>query len=70
MAALKRTAEAIWRGDLKSGKGQISATSGVLKDTPYSFATRFFELPWHKSRRTDCRCPCCLLQHGICVHAE
>lgn len=45
MAALKRTAEAVWRGDLKSGKGEISATSGVLKDTPYSFATRFENSP-------------------------
>ncbi|MFH7024688.1 MAG: OsmC family protein [Heteroscytonema crispum UTEX LB 1556] len=45
MAALKRTADAVWRGDLKSGKGEISATSGVLKDTPYSFATRFENSP-------------------------
>ncbi|MDH5628395.1 MAG: OsmC family peroxiredoxin, partial [Candidatus Krumholzibacteria bacterium] len=30
-----------WHGDLKSGKGSIGATSGVLKDTPFTFATRF-----------------------------
>lgn len=45
MADLKRTAKAVWNGDLKSGKGEINATSGVLKDTPYSFATRFENSP-------------------------
>jgi lipoyl-dependent peroxiredoxin len=38
---MKRTASAVWRGDLKQGKGTISTASGVLKDTQYSFATRF-----------------------------
>lgn len=38
---MKRKASAIWRGDLKSGKGNISTDSGVLKDTQYSFSTRF-----------------------------
>jgi lipoyl-dependent peroxiredoxin len=38
---MKRKASAIWRGDLKSGKGSISSDSGVLKDTQYSFSTRF-----------------------------
>jgi len=41
MADITRSAKAIWSGDLKGGKGKISATSSVLKDTPYSFATRF-----------------------------
>ena len=31
----------MWRGDLKGGKGSISTESGVLKDTQYSFSTRF-----------------------------
>jgi len=38
---MKRKASAIWRGDLKSGKGSISTESGVLKETQYSFSTRF-----------------------------
>jgi lipoyl-dependent peroxiredoxin len=38
---MKRKASAIWRGDLKSGKGVISTDSGVLKETQYSFSTRF-----------------------------
>lgn len=41
MAAILRTANGTWHGDLKSGKGSIDATSGVLKDVPFSFATRF-----------------------------
>ena len=40
---MKRTASAQWRGDLKSGKGTVSASSGVLSNTPYSFQTRFEE---------------------------
>ena len=38
---MKRSASAIWRGNLKEGKGSISTESGVLKDTQYSFCTRF-----------------------------
>lgn len=38
---MKRKASAIWRGNLKEGKGTISSDSGVLSDTQYSFATRF-----------------------------
>jgi osmotically inducible protein OsmC len=38
---MKRTASAEWRGDLKSGAGNISTASGVLSTTPYSFHTRF-----------------------------
>jgi osmotically inducible protein OsmC len=41
MAAILRTATGTWHGDLKAGKGSIDATSGVLSQTPYSFATRF-----------------------------
>lgn len=40
---MKRTANAQWRGDLKSGSGTISSASGVLAATPYSFHTRFEE---------------------------
>ena len=38
---MKRKASAVWKGDLKSGKGTISSDSGVLADTQYSFSTRF-----------------------------
>ena len=38
---MKRKASAIWRGGLKDGKGAISTESGVLKETQYSFSTRF-----------------------------
>ncbi|MDQ3754833.1 MAG: OsmC family protein [Acidobacteriota bacterium] len=40
---MKRTASAVWQGGLKDGKGTISTASGVLKDTQYSFSTRFEE---------------------------
>jgi len=38
---MKRKASAVWQGDLKNGKGSISTDSGVLKETQYSFSTRF-----------------------------
>lgn len=38
---MKRTGSAVWQGDLKSGKGTLSSASGVLKETQYSFSTRF-----------------------------
>jgi len=38
---MKRTASAVWQGDLKTGKGTISSQSGVLKETQYSFTSRF-----------------------------
>jgi lipoyl-dependent peroxiredoxin len=38
---MKRTASASWRGDLKQGKGTLATQSGTLRDTAYSFATRF-----------------------------
>ncbi len=41
MADIQRRAQAIWKGDLKGGKGEISGTSGVLKGAAYTFATRF-----------------------------
>src|SRR6188768_2111804 len=36
-----RNASAEWNGGLKDGSGKISTDSGVLKDTQYSFSTRF-----------------------------
>ena len=38
---MKRNATAVWKGGLKDGKGSISSESGVLKETQYSFGTRF-----------------------------
>jgi len=38
---MKRTASAHWAGGLKDGKGTVSTQSGVLKNTQYSFSTRF-----------------------------
>jgi lipoyl-dependent peroxiredoxin len=38
---MKRTATAAWTGGLKDGKGSLTTQSGVLQDTPYSFAKRF-----------------------------
>ena len=38
---MKRSANAVWTGDLRNGKGTISTESGVLSETPYSFKTRF-----------------------------
>lgn len=38
---MKRKGSAMWSGDLKSGQGTLSTDSGVLRDTQYSFATRF-----------------------------
>ena len=42
---MQRKASAIWKGGLKDGKGSISAPSGVLNNTPYSFTTRFENAP-------------------------
>lgn len=38
---MKRHASAVWSGDLKSGKGTVSAQSGALSNNPYSFHARF-----------------------------
>ena len=40
---MDRKATAVWQGGLKDGKGIISTASGVLKDTQYSFTSRFEE---------------------------
>src|SRR6202008_3428297 len=38
---MERTASAVWNGGLKDGKGHISTQSGALKETQYSFSSRF-----------------------------
>jgi len=40
-----RSANAVWKGDLKSGTGTISAPSGVLSEAAFTFATRFENRP-------------------------
>ena len=42
---MQRKASAVWKGGLKDGKGTVSSASGVLKNTPYSFSTRFEDQP-------------------------
>lgn len=42
---MKKTASAVWKGDLKTGLGSISTETGVLKDAPYGFKARFEDGP-------------------------
>jgi osmotically inducible protein OsmC len=42
---MKRKASAEWKGGLKDGKGTLSSDSRVLSGTPYSFSTRFEDVP-------------------------
>ena len=38
---MQRKASARWQGSTKEGSGTLSAQSGTLRDTPYSFKARF-----------------------------
>lgn len=38
---MKKQATAIWNGTIKEGKGHLTSQSGVLKQTPYTFVSRF-----------------------------
>jgi osmotically inducible protein OsmC len=38
---MKRTATAVWTGAIMQGAGTLTTESGVLKNAPYSFRTRF-----------------------------
>jgi len=42
---MERKGSAVWKGGLKDGKGTVSTASGILSNTPYSFATRFEGTP-------------------------
>src|SRR5437660_9368382 len=42
---MQRNASAHWSGGLKDGKGALTSASGVLKNTPISFHTRFESQP-------------------------
>lgn len=38
---MQRQATAVWNGTTKEGKGHLTSQSGVLKQTPYTFVSRF-----------------------------
>lgn len=38
---IRKSGEAHWEGDLKTGTGRLSTQSGTLRDQPYGFNTRF-----------------------------
>ena len=40
---MKRTATAVWNGNLKEGKGNLTTQSSTLNKTQYSFNSRFAE---------------------------
>ena len=42
---IQKKASAKWQGPVKEGKGWISTESGVLKEQPYGFNTRFESQP-------------------------
>ena len=42
---MKCKAQAAWRGTGRDGDGDLSTDSGILKETPYSYRTRFENQP-------------------------
>ena len=63
-----KKASAVWKGGIKDGGGTISTETGVLKDAPYGFKSRFENgrAPIRKNlsaRPTQAAfqwlCPCC-----------
>lgn len=42
---MQRKGSAIWRGNLKNGKGEFSTESGSLKSVPFTCANRFENVP-------------------------
>ena len=42
---MKKSASAHWSGDIKSGQGTVSTESGVLRESPYGFRSRFEDGP-------------------------
>ena len=45
MAEIQRTAEAVWRGDSRSGSGTFSTGSGVIREQNYTWRMRFENEP-------------------------
>ena len=42
---MKRSANAVWKGNVKEGTGTFGVASGVIKDVKYGFPTRFEDAP-------------------------
>jgi osmotically inducible protein OsmC len=42
---MKKTASAHWSGGIKEGQGTMSTETGVLRDAPYGFKSRFEDGP-------------------------
>jgi osmotically inducible protein OsmC len=42
---MKKHASAIWKGSIKEGQGSISTETGVLREAPYGFKSRFEDGP-------------------------
>lgn len=42
---MKRSAAAVWFGDLRTGDGSLTTHSGALEQTPYAYANRFENSP-------------------------
>ncbi len=42
---MKKSASAHWSGGIKDGKGSISTETGVLRESPYGFKSRFEDGP-------------------------
>ncbi|MGS2737900.1 OsmC family protein [Sinomicrobium sp. M5D2P17] len=38
---MEKQATAVWNGTIKQGKGHLTSQSGALKQTPYTFVSRF-----------------------------
>jgi osmotically inducible protein OsmC len=45
MAEFNRKGSSVWTGDLRSGSGKISTSSGALSGVDYRYATRFDNEP-------------------------
>jgi osmotically inducible protein OsmC len=42
---MKKHASAVWKGGIKEGQGNISTETGVLREAPYGFKSRFEDGP-------------------------
>ncbi|MDQ6931831.1 MAG: OsmC family protein [Candidatus Eremiobacteraeota bacterium] len=43
--SIHRRASGTWSGDVKGGSGTVSTQSGAIKNLPFSFGTRFGDVP-------------------------
>lgn len=42
---MQKSGSAVWKGGIKDGQGTISTQTGVLKEAPYGFKSRFEDGP-------------------------